>query len=60
MATARKNTTLTVVSASGATKKLADRGVQTNLAPPAVRNKVGRPRKVSKTCKVSHVARSEL
>lgn len=53
MATARKSTTLTAVSASGATKKLADRGVQTNLQLPAVRNKVGRPRKVSETCKVS-------
>ena len=49
---------MTVASASGATKKLADRGVQTILEPPPVRNKVGRPRKVSKT--LSYVAHSEL
>ena len=59
--TARKNTTPTVVSASGATKKLADRGVQTDLETPAVRNKVGRPRKVSETCtSLFHVACFEL
>jgi hypothetical protein len=57
MATGRKNTSQTAVSASGTTKKLTDRGVQTNLeapSPPIVRNKVGRPRKVSETCQVPH------
>ena len=50
IATGRKNTAQT---ASETTKKLTDRGVQTNLeapSPPIVRNKVGRPRKVSETC----------
>jgi hypothetical protein len=54
MATARK-TPLTVVSASGTTKKLTDRGVQTSLEPPVVRNKVGRPRKVSENSSISRV-----
>ena len=53
MATGRKSTSLTVASPSRTTKKLADRGVQTNLedlSTPVVRNKVGRPRKVSENC----------
>lgn len=60
MATARKSTSLTVVSGSGTTKKLADRGVQTNPEPPVVRNKVGRPRKVSEAQALFHTPRSKL
>ena len=52
---ATRKTPLTVVSASGTTKKLADRGVQTSLEPPVVRNKVGRPRKVSEIFSISRI-----